>query len=127
MRWQGKSARKPTGGRLIITRGKRKFETGREPGDTVIAPTRKKVIETLGGNRKLRLLRCDVATVSDPVTGQSKKVRIETVLDNKANLNYIRRNMVTKGAVIKTEIGDARITNRPSQDGVINAILLPKQ
>ena len=47
------------------------------------------------------------------------------VKDNKANLHYMRRNILTKGAVIKTEIGDARITNRPGQDGVINAILLP--
>jgi small subunit ribosomal protein S8e len=66
-----------------------------------------------------------VAVVADPVTGKSKSVKIETVKDNKANLHYMRRNILTKGAVIKTEIGDARITNRPGQDGIINAILLP--
>ena len=42
-------------------------------------------------------------------------------------LHYMRRNILTKGAIIKTELGDARITNRPGQDGVINAILLPPQ
>ncbi len=127
MRWQGKYGRKPTGGRLIPARGKRKYETGREQSDTTIAPLRTKKIETLGGNQKMRMLRADVATVADPKTGQAKTVKIETVMDNKANLHYMRRNILTKGAVIKTELGPARITNRPGQDGTINAILLPPQ
>jgi small subunit ribosomal protein S8e len=43
---------------------------------------------------------------------------------NSANPNYVRRNLLTKGAILKTEIGRARITSRPGQDGVINAVLL---
>ncbi len=110
---------------MILARGKRKYEVGREQSDTTIAAIRVKKIETKGGNQKMRMLRGDMASVSDPVTGQSKIVKIERVTDNKANLHYMRRNILTKGAVVKTEIGDARITNRPGQDGVINAILLP--
>ena len=110
---------------MIPARGKRKYEIGREQSDTTIAAIRVKKVETKGGNQKMRMLRGDMATVADPVTGQSKIVKVETVKDNKANLHYMRRNILTKGAVIKTEIGDARITNRPGQDGVINAILLP--
>lgn len=110
---------------MIPARGKRKYEVGREQSDTTIAAIRVKKIETKGGNQKMRMLRGDMATVADPVTGQSKIVKVETVKDNKANLHYMRRNILTKGAIIKTEIGDARITNRPGQDGVINAILLP--
>ncbi|MHB8117344.1 MAG: 30S ribosomal protein S8e [Methanothrix sp.] len=125
MRWQGKFGRKPTGGKLILARGKRKYEIGREQSDTTIAAVRVKKIETKGGNIKMRMLRGDMATIADPVTGKSKIVKIETVKENKANLHYMRRNILTKGAVIKTEMGDARITNRPGQDGVINAILLP--
>jgi small subunit ribosomal protein S8e len=127
MRWQGESGRKVTGGRLILARGKRKFETGREASDTTIAPIRTKKIETMGGNYKMRILRGDIVLVSDPKTGKAKKVKIETVKDNKANQHYMRRNIITKGAVIKTELGDAKVTNRPGQDGLINAILLPSQ
>ena len=127
MRWQGKFGRKPSGGKLIPARGKRKYETGREQSDTTIAEVRAKKIETLGGNQKMRMLRGNMAIVADPKTGKSKTVKIETVKDNKANLHYMRRNILTKGAIIKTELGDARITNRPGQDGVINAILLPPQ
>jgi len=112
---------------LILARGKRKSEAGREQSDTTIAPVRTKKIETLGGNQKMRILRGDVALVSDPKTGTAKAAKIETVKDNKANLHYMRRNIITKGAVIKTELGDARVTNRPGQDGIINAVLLPPQ
>jgi small subunit ribosomal protein S8e len=127
MRWQGESERKATGGRKISARGKRKFEAGREQSDTTIAAVRTKRIETKGGNFKMRILRGDVAIISDPVSGQAKKVKIETVKDNPANLHFMRRNIITKGAVIKTEIGEAKVTNRPGQDGVINAVLLPSK
>jgi small subunit ribosomal protein S8e len=124
MRWQGKNGRKPSGGKLILARGKRKYENGREQSDTTIAPVRTKKIETLGGNSKMRMLRADMAIVADPKSGKSKNVKIETVKENKANLHYMRRNILTKGAIIKTEIGEAKITNRPGQDGVVNAILI---
>jgi len=127
MRWQGKFGRKPTGGKLIPARGKRKYEIGREQSDTTIAAARVKKVEARGGKQKMRMLRGDLATVADPVTGRSKLVKIETVKDNKANLHYTRRSILTRGAVIKTEMGEARITSRPGQDGVINAVLLPVQ
>jgi small subunit ribosomal protein S8e len=127
MRWQGKSIRKSTGGRIRPSRSPKKFEIGREAADTTIAPVRSKLISTLGGNEKVKLLRTDNACISDPVTGKTKKGKVETVVDNPANLNYIRRNIITKGAVIKTEFGEAKVTNRPGQDGIINAILIGKQ
>jgi small subunit ribosomal protein S8e len=126
MRWQGESGRKLTGGRLILARGKKKFETGREPSDTTIGDVRTKKIETFGGNSKMKILRSNTAIVSDPKTGQSKVVKVETVKDNKANLHYRRRNIITKGAIIKTDLGEARVTNKPGQDGAINAVLLPQ-
>jgi len=126
MKWQGSSKRKFTGGRLISNRGKQKHELGREAGEPNVDTTRKKQIRTRGGNIKMRLLRCDVASVADPVTGRSKIAKIEGVKDNSANLNYIRRNIISKGAIIKTDLGDARVTSRPGQDGVVNAILVAK-
>ena len=112
---------------MILARGKKKFEIGREPSDTTIGDVRTKAVETFGGNKKMKILRGNIATVTDPKTGKSQAVKIETVKDNKANLHYMRRNIITKGAVIKTELGDAMVTNRPGQDGVINAVLLPPQ
>ncbi len=124
MRWQGKSNRKYTGGRLHRHRKKRAYEAGRPPADTVIGDTRRKIVRTMGGNVKVRLLRCDYANVSDPRSGTTKKVRIISVKDNPANPFYIRRNILTRGAVIETELGDALVTSRPGQDGVVNAKLI---
>ena len=62
--------------------------------------------------------------VVDPKTKSSKKVKIKTITENPANRNFVRRNIITKGAVIETELGKAKITGRPGQDAAINAVLL---
>ena len=124
MRWQGKSVRKPTGGRLHRARKKRAYEAGRPAAETVIGTEKRKIVRTMGGNIKVRLLRCEYANVADPRSGTTKKARIITVKSNPANPFYIRRNIVTKGAVIETELGDALVTSRPGQDGMVNAKLI---
>ena len=43
---------------------------------------------------------------------------------NQASKDINRRHILTKGAVIETELGKARITSRPGQDGQLNAILI---
>ena len=52
------------------------------------------------------------------------KLKIEQVLENPANRNFVRRSILTKGTIIKTSKGNARIVSRPGQEGVINAILV---
>lgn len=125
MRWQGKSTRKYTGGRIIRSRGKQRFELGGEEANTLLGETNRKIVKTLGGEEKVRLLSDNLAIVTDPNTKTVKKVKIETVSGNPANIHYVRRNIITKGAIIKTELGSARVTNRPGQEGSINAVLIP--
>lgn len=124
--WQGKSRRKPTGGRLKLHRGKKKFEIGREKQETTIGKPRFKKARTRGGNQKIRLLRAQKVNVIDPTINTCKSVRITSVLENPANPHFVRRNVITKGAIIHTEIGKARVTSRPGQHGIINAVLLEK-
>jgi len=85
---------------------------------------RRKVLRVRGGNTKVRLLRCDFANVSDPRSGVTRKVRILSVVENPANPHFKRRNIVTRGAIVETELGRAVVTSRPGQDGVVNAKLL---
>jgi len=99
-------------------------EIGRSPAETHIGEDRRRIIRTYGGNRKVRALRVEYASVADPATGEIRKAKIETVEKNPANPNYVRRNLLTRGAIIRTEAGRARIVSRPSQDGVVNAVLL---
>ncbi|AAM04356.1 TPA: 30S ribosomal protein S8e [Methanosarcina acetivorans] len=124
MRWQGSSRRKATGGKVITARGKRKFEMGRESAETRISEIKRKKVPTMGGNRKVRLLQSNVANVTNPKDGKTVTAPIETVIDNTANKHYVRRNILTKGSVIRTSMGTARVTSRPGQDGVVNAVLI---
>ncbi|HWR26019.1 MAG TPA: 30S ribosomal protein S8e [Methanosarcina sp.] len=124
MRWQGSSRRKVTGGKVIAARGKRKFEMGRESAETRISEIKRKNVPTMGGNRKVRLLQCNIANVTNPRDGKTVSTSIETVIDNTANKHYVRRNILTKGSVIRTSIGTARVTSRPGQNGVVNAVLI---
>lgn len=120
---QARPRRKQTGALYKNFRKKRQYELGREPSFTKLGKKRVQVIRTMGRNRKLRILRTDTANLYDPKTKTFRQVRIKTITDNPANRHFIRRNIMTKGSVIDTEIGKAKITSRPGQDGVINAIL----
>jgi len=124
MQWQAESVRKVTGGRRRPAQKKRRAEIGGAPADTHIGETRTRIIRTFGGNFLVMALRANYANVTNPKNGETRKVKIETVEKNTANPNYVRRNLLTKGAIIKTELGSARITSRPGQDGIINALLL---
>jgi small subunit ribosomal protein S8e len=123
--WQGKSQRKPTGGRRRYARGKRKFEISREVIPTIVAKEHKsETMRIRGGNHKTRVLRALKVNLVDPKTGKTKSVDVSTVKENPANPNYVQRNFVTKGAIIETSAGRARVTSRPGQDGVVNAVLV---
>ena len=122
--WQGRPKRKSSGGRLRLARKKRKFEVGREKQFTHLGPRKVKMYRTKGANSKARLLTVDSANVVDPKTKAIKKVKILTVKSNPSNPNHVQRNIMTKGATVMTELGEAAITSRCGQDGVVNAILL---
>ena len=75
----------------------------------------------------LRVLREKFACVTDPKSGKTEKVEIQRVIRNPANVNYDRRGVITKGTIIKTSLGSARVTSRPGQDGTTNAVLVKEK
>ncbi|MCL4480239.1 MAG: 30S ribosomal protein S8e, partial [Candidatus Thermoplasmatota archaeon] len=77
-----------------------------------------------GGNTKVAIRRAEFANLYDPKEKKMSRVKIITVKENPANPHYVQRNIMTLGTVIETEKGLARITSRPGQVGVINAVLL---
>jgi small subunit ribosomal protein S8e len=125
--WQGKSKKRYTGGRLVRSRGKRRFEIGSEAHPAVLGQPSKKFMRTRGANRKQRALAANEVNITDPKTHKTVKTRIITVVENPANPHYVRRNIITKGTVVETEMGNVRITSRPGQHGVINGVLVGKK
>lgn len=125
--WQGRSKRKPTGGRLRPNRNKRRFEIGRELQFATLGESRLKLYRVRGANTKVRILGTFAVNVYDPTSKTTKVAKATTVRENGANPNYVQRNIITRGAVLETELGLVKVRSRPGQDGVLNAVLLPKR
>jgi small subunit ribosomal protein S8e len=125
--WHLRAHRKPTGGRLGTNRKKRRSDRGSMPIATKIGKRKVFFKRVEGGSIKLRLSAAELINVADPKTGKIKRVKIVTVKENKANPHFVRRNIITKGAVVETEIGLARVTSRPGQDGIVNAVLVEEK
>ncbi len=117
------TGRKISGGKYRPNRKKKKYELPGIPRVVKMRPTKKKVIRGLGGNTRTVLLSCEEANVTDK-KGKTKISKIKNVVETKANRFWARQNILVKGAIIETELGKARITNRPSQEGSVNAVLI---
>src|SRR3989338_4981805 len=125
--WHGRKGKKHTGGLIIISRKKRKFELGRRPIAVRLGSEKKKKIRTKGGGMKVRATSVEFANVLDPSTNKVQKSKILDVLQNPANPHLVRSKIVTKGTIIKTEIGNARVTSRPTQHGIVNAVIVEEK
>lgn len=122
---QFRSRKKVTGGKYRY-RVKKKKNLGNLPVFTKLAKRKLKLSRGRSGIKKQKLLQEEVANVCDPKTKKNFKLKILNIVENPADRHFVRRNIITKGAIIKTEKGEARVTSRPGQHGAINAVLIFK-
>jgi small subunit ribosomal protein S8e len=115
--------RKFTGGRKVAMRDRRKFEIDRYPNEAVMGTMEIISRRIRGNNVKNALKTAEFANIVDPVSKKVVRARILQVTKNSANKDYERRGVITKGALLETESGTARVVSRPGQDGTVNAIL----
>lgn len=115
-------ARKASGGKY--KRVVKKKLTGRagQPRVVKLAERKTKLIRGRGRTIKLVSLKEDKANLT--IDGKTKKADIKKVVETPANIFLARQNILVKGAIIETERGKARITNRPSQEGNVQAVLV---
>ncbi|MEM5790747.1 MAG: 30S ribosomal protein S8e, partial [Candidatus Aenigmatarchaeota archaeon] len=85
---------------------------------------KRKIEITKGGKVKIKAISVEFANVLDKKTNTIKKVKILGIEENPANPHFVRHGIITKGCTIKTEIGLAKVTSRPSQEGIVNALLI---
>jgi len=123
-RSQARSKRKYTGKKYKYFRKKRKRELERPTINTTIGAVKKKKQRTMGGNFKLKLFSDQYINVTDPNTNKTSKVRILRFESNEASKDLNRRHILTKGAIVDTELGKTKITSRPGQHGLLNGILV---
>ena len=121
---QLRSNRKATGGRYKRPKVKRMARFERLAMNTKITETKAKSVRTIGGNVKQKLLGANKANIFDTKTKKHEFVEITKAVENPANRHYVRRNMLTKGAIVETAKGKAKVTSRPGQEGMVNATLI---
>lgn len=114
----------PSGGRLHQYRSKRKYESGNLPVLTAISKLVVRTFRTIGGHKKLRVVSSEFVNVLDNKNKKFVKAKIIRVVENPANRNFVRSNTITRGALVETDKGNVKITNRPGQDGVLNGVLV---
>ncbi|MBD3340640.1 MAG: 30S ribosomal protein S8e [Candidatus Lokiarchaeota archaeon] len=123
-RSQARSKRKYTGKKYRRFSKKRKRDLESPPISTEIGKEKKKKERTMGGNSKLKLFSSSFINVTDPTSNKTSKVKILGFESNEASKDYNRRHILTKGAIVETELGKVRITSRPGQHGVLNGVII---
>ena len=121
---QSRSKRQVSGGRYKAFRKKRQYEKGNLSSLTKIGKKDLKNVSARGNNVKSRLFHVDVANLLDKKSKTYSKAKIKSVVESPSNRHFVRRNIITKGTVIETEKGKAKVTSRPGQDGTVNAVLI---
>ena len=120
----GKPKRKSTGGRFTDAKTKRLHQRGSHPAHTKLAEEHKKTLPAKGGSHKTKLFAANKVNLYDPKTRKYVVETIKTVNENHADRHFVRHNILTKGAVVETSRGKAKITSRPGQEGSMNAVLI---
>jgi small subunit ribosomal protein S8e len=116
--------RKETGGKRRPYRGRKACEADDYAFETAVGETVSSHKRTRGGSWNFGLRYANKANVFDPSTSKTVKTDIVRVTANPANREYERRGVITRGATIETKLGKARVTSKPSDDGVVNGVLI---
>lgn len=97
---------------------------GRNPTETLMGEPKKMTIDSRSNAKKTPALRLTQVNVTDPSKNVTYRAELQDVEKNPANMDYQRRKVITRGTIIKTSKGRARVTSRPGQDGILNAVLI---
>jgi len=123
--WHMKSKRKSTGGMRATVRAedKKLHSIGGNPAHTTIAvkDPKRETENKRGSTSKVRL---KTEKFVYAVEGKKiKKLEIIAVEENNADRQFARKNVITKGAVVKAKDGSkevfVKVTSRPGQSGSI--------
>jgi small subunit ribosomal protein S8e len=121
---RGKTKRSGSGAIYIAFRKAKQYEIARQPVLTKIGEQKMKSVRARSGIEKRKLLDANKVNLYDPKSKKYSLVTVETVIENPANSQYVRRNILTQGVIVQTTKGKARITSRPGQQGFLNAVLI---
>src|SRR3989338_11319529 len=114
--------RKITGGKYHKFRKRKLHKKHNQERAVTLGETKRKKIRVIGGRIKITLLKTNEVNIL--VKGKLQKAQIKNVLETPQNRFLARQNRLIKSAIIETSLGKAKISNRPSQEGQVNAVLI---
>ncbi|MEM3197629.1 MAG: hypothetical protein QW431_06750 [Conexivisphaerales archaeon] len=114
--------RKATGGKRIAYRGRRRRERKAQPRVAKIGKYEVFTRRSRGGNIIHYVLSAEKICVS--TKDGNKNVKLLSLVSNPCNRDYERRGIITKGAVVMTEVGKVKVTSKPSENGTLSGIVI---
>ena len=117
-----KNGRKISGGKYKKSRKKKLYERPGQRREVKLGDEKKKIQRVRGNNKKIFLLKTKIVNVR--IGKKVQKMEIKNVLETPSNRFLARQNIISKGTIVQTEKGKVKITNRPSQEGMVNGVLL---
>ena len=117
-----KKGKKISGGRYVKNRKKKLSEIAGQKRIVKIGEEKRKIKRTRGGNKKTSFLKAKFVNVQ--TKNKKEKTEIKNVLETPSNRFLAKQNILTKGTIIETNLGKVRITNRPTQEEIVNGILI---
>tara|TARA_Y100000031_G_C8032678_1_gene297888 strand:- start:279 stop:641 length:363 start_codon:yes stop_codon:yes gene_type:complete len=118
-----KKGRKISGGKYIKGRKKKLYEIAGQRRVIKLGEEKRKTKRIKGGNKKVFLLKAKFINIQEK-NKKTKKTEIKNVVETPSNRFLARQNIITKGTIVETEFGKVRITNRPTQEGIVNGTLV---
>jgi small subunit ribosomal protein S8e len=116
--------RKISGGKYIKRMKKKKYtQLGQGKIVKLSENEKRKTKRVLGGNKKNYLLKAKFVNIQEKGK-KAKRAEIKKVLETPSNKFLARQEILTKGTIIQTDLGKVKITNRPTQEGMINGVLI---
>lgn len=119
-----KTGKKISGGRFKKTRKKKLYEQIGHPKQVILGKEKKKVMKIMGGNFKTVLLSTNRINLFNKKEKKCVMTKILNVKEVPSNPFLARKNVIVKGAIVETELGKAKVTNRPGQEGCIQGVLI---
>ncbi len=117
-----KYGRKITGGRYKKQKKKRLYERAGQKKTTKLGEEAAKTSRITGGNTKTSLLRTKKVNIQKK--GKTIQAEIKNVVETPSDKFLARQNIITKGTILDTDKGKVKVTSRPTQDGIVNGILV---
>ena len=118
-----KKGRKITGGQYVKSRKKELHEKSGQKNIVKIGNEKRKSKKLRGGSNKTILLKAKFINILGK-DNKTEKLEIKNVLETPSNRFLARQNILTKGTIVETDKGKVKVTNRPTQEGSVNGILI---